>query len=109
MDNLTHSLVGALMGQAVVVEKLFSWPGVGRLSGDKWSFVLVPGWRALRTASLEEVCAPLDHPLIATGKVRFVLREFPLDPLATAGFMLARCDGEGNPHEPPTELGAAEI
>ena len=31
---------------------------------------------------------------IDTGQVRFVLREFPLDPLATAGFMLARCDGE---------------
>ena len=31
---------------------------------------------------------------IDTGKVRFVLREFPLDPLATAGFMLARCDGD---------------
>ncbi|NIX76720.1 DsbA family protein [Microvirga terricola] len=31
---------------------------------------------------------------IETGKVRFILREFPLDPLATAGFMLARCDGD---------------
>jgi len=30
---------------------------------------------------------------IDTGKVRFTLREFPLDPLATAGFMLARCEG----------------
>ena len=30
---------------------------------------------------------------IDTGKVRFVLREFPLDPLATAGFMLGRCAG----------------
>ena len=30
---------------------------------------------------------------IDTGKVRFILREFPLDPLATAGFMLARCEG----------------
>lgn len=30
---------------------------------------------------------------IDTGKVRFILREFPLDPLATAGFMLARCNG----------------
>ena len=29
---------------------------------------------------------------IDTGKVRFVLREFPHDPLATACFMLARCD-----------------
>lgn len=31
---------------------------------------------------------------IDTGKVRYILREFPLDPLATAGFMLARCDGD---------------
>ena len=31
---------------------------------------------------------------IDTGKVRFIFREFPLDPLATAGFMLARCAGE---------------
>jgi protein-disulfide isomerase len=30
---------------------------------------------------------------IDTGKVRFVLREFPLDQLAVAGFMLARCAG----------------
>ena len=28
-----------------------------------------------------------------SGQVRFTLREFPLDPLATAGFMLARADG----------------
>lgn len=28
---------------------------------------------------------------IETGKVRFILREFPLDPRAEAGFMLARC------------------
>jgi protein-disulfide isomerase len=31
---------------------------------------------------------------VDTGKVRFIMREFPLDPLATAGFMLARCSGE---------------
>lgn len=31
---------------------------------------------------------------IDTGKVRFVLREFPLDPLAAAGAMLARCAGD---------------
>ena len=30
---------------------------------------------------------------VDTGKVRFILREFPLDPLAAAGFMLARCGG----------------
>jgi protein-disulfide isomerase len=36
----------------------------------------------------------LKERYIDTGKVRFTLREFPLDPLATAGFMLARCEGE---------------
>jgi protein-disulfide isomerase len=35
----------------------------------------------------------LKSKYIDSGKVRFVLREFPLDPLATAGFMLARCAG----------------
>ncbi|EYR82731.1 MULTISPECIES: DsbA family protein [Shinella] len=31
---------------------------------------------------------------IDTGKVRFILREFPFDPRATAAFMLARCMGD---------------
>ena len=31
---------------------------------------------------------------VDTGKVRFVLREFPFDPRATAAFMLARCSGD---------------
>ncbi|WP_034996048.1 DsbA family protein [Beijerinckia mobilis] len=35
----------------------------------------------------------LKSKYIDTGKVRFILREFPLDPLATAAFMLARCAG----------------
>ena len=35
----------------------------------------------------------LKKDYIDTGKVKFILREFPLDPLATAGFMLARCEG----------------
>lgn len=31
---------------------------------------------------------------VESGKVRFILREFPLDQLALAGFMLARCSGD---------------
>jgi protein-disulfide isomerase len=31
---------------------------------------------------------------IDTGKVRYIMREFPLDPIAAAGFMLARCAGD---------------
>jgi protein-disulfide isomerase len=33
---------------------------------------------------------------VNTGKVRFTLREFPLDPRAAAAFMLARCSGDGD-------------
>ena len=33
---------------------------------------------------------------VDTGKVRFIFREFPLDPLAAAGFMLARCAANDN-------------
>ena len=36
----------------------------------------------------------LKSKYIDSGKVRFILREFPLDPLAAAGFMLARCAGD---------------
>ncbi|HEY8006452.1 MAG TPA: DsbA family protein [Methylocella sp.] len=36
----------------------------------------------------------LKSKYIDTGKVRFILREFPLDPLAAAGFMVARCAGD---------------
>ena len=45
----------------------------------------------------------LKQRYIDTGQVRFTLREFPLDPLAMAGFMLARCDGEAK-YYPITDL-----
>jgi len=45
----------------------------------------------------------LKKDYIDTGKVRFTLREFPLDPLATAAFMLARCQGDSK-YYPITDL-----
>ena len=45
----------------------------------------------------------LKERYVDTGKVRFTLREFPLDPLATAAFMLARCDGDSK-YYPITDL-----
>jgi protein-disulfide isomerase len=41
-----------------------------------------------------ETWPTLKEKYVDTGKVRFIMREFPLDPLATAGFMLARCAGD---------------
>ena len=36
----------------------------------------------------------LVNDYVRTGKVRYIFREFPLDTLAAAAFMLARCAGE---------------
>lgn len=41
-----------------------------------------------------DVLPAIKERYVETGKVRFVLREFPLDPLAAGAFMLARCAGE---------------
>ena len=42
----------------------------------------------------QETYPELKKRYIDTGKVRFIFREFPLDALAAAGFMLARCAGK---------------
>jgi len=42
----------------------------------------------------EKTFPTLKKDYIDTGKVRYILREFPLDSLAAAAFMLARCAGE---------------
>lgn len=41
-----------------------------------------------------DVFPELKKSYIDTGKVKFILREFPLDPIATAAFMLAREMGD---------------
>ena len=46
-------------------------------------------------AHFQETTFPeLKKRYIDTGKVRYIFREFPLDNLAAAGFMLARCAGK---------------
>jgi protein-disulfide isomerase len=51
----------------------------------------------------KETWPQLKERYVDKGLVRFTLREFPLDPLATAGFMLARADG-GAKYYPITDL-----
>ena len=41
----------------------------------------------------QHVWPELKAKYVDSGKVRFVLREFPFDPLAAAGFLLGRCLG----------------
>ena len=57
-DNV-NSLVEAWRARPRFVKYHLPEPltGLGPLSGAEWSFALVPGWRDLRTATLEEICA----------------------------------------------------
>ena len=41
----------------------------------------------------DETWPALKSKYVDAGKAKFILREFPLDPLAAAAFMLARCAG----------------
>jgi hypothetical protein len=57
-DNV-NSLVEAWKARPRFVKYRLPEPltGLGPLSGPQWSFGLVPGWRELRDASLEAICA----------------------------------------------------
>ena len=47
-------------------------------------------------AHFDELTLPkLKEKYIDTGRVRFIFREFPFDPVAAGAFMLARCAGPG--------------
>jgi protein-disulfide isomerase len=46
----------------------------------------------------KDVFPEIRSKYIDTGKVEWILREFPLDPRAAAGFMLARCAGDDKYH-----------
>jgi len=86
-------------------------PPAGPL-GDVWlgsadakvSIIEYASMTCSHCAHFHETAWPeLKKKYIDTGKVRFTLREFPLDPLATAGFMLARCNGNDK-YYPMTDL-----
>ncbi|MEJ2432314.1 MAG: DsbA family protein [Pseudolabrys sp.] len=55
-------------------------------------------------AHFDETTFPaLKKQYIDTGKVRYTMREFPLDPLAAAAFMLARCAADMGPDGKDTD------
>lgn len=57
-DNV-NSLIEAWRARPRFVKYRLPEPleGIAPLDGERWSLVLVPGWRELRRASLEEICA----------------------------------------------------
>lgn len=91
---------GAALAQAKVSEVELMAPGAlpDMVMGDAKAPVTVIEYASMtcpHCAHFTETTFPeLKKRYIDTGKVRFIFREFPLDQLAAAAFMLARCSGE---------------
>ena len=95
LGGLTNAaFVGPAQAQALLMQ-----PGpLGDMSqGDEKAPVTVIEYASMtcpHCAHFHETTYPeLKTKYIDTGKVRFIFREFPLDQLALAAFLLARCAG----------------
>jgi protein-disulfide isomerase len=97
-DSATHPLRAEPTGVTVPVDQLMAENALPDIAMGKADAPVTIIEYASMTCShcaafYAETFPTLKSKYIDTGKVRFILREFPLDPLATAGFMLARCSG----------------
>ena len=94
---------GEALAQAKVSEVELMAPGAlpDMVMGDAKAPVTVIEYASMtcpHCAHFTETTFPeLKKRYIDTGRVRFIFREFPLDQLAAAAFMLARCAGETDP------------
>src|SRR5215510_9165021 len=88
------ALVGPASAQALVNE---AGPLGDMVQGDEKAPVTIIEYASMtcpHCAAFHATTYPeLKKRYIDTGKVRFIFREFPLDQLALAAFLLARCAG----------------
>lgn len=93
------ALPGLAQQQTVPMAELMKPEGLPDMAmGDEKAQVTIIEYASMtcsHCASFQEKTFPeLKKRYIDTGKVRYIFREFPLDNLAAATFMLARCAGE---------------
>jgi protein-disulfide isomerase len=87
----------ALSGPATVAEDRLMQPGpLGEMVlGDPTAPVTVIEYASMTCSHCANfhrtVYGPFKEKYIDTGKVRFIFREYPLEPLATAAIIVARC------------------
>ena len=84
-------------GKVSMAELMLPGPLGDQAMGDPNAPVTIVEYASMtcpHCAQFHETTYPeMKKKYIDTGKVRFVFREFPLDPLAAAGSVLARCAG----------------
>ncbi len=92
--------VPALAETVPMTELMAPQPLPDMVLGSKSAPVIVVEYASMtcpHCAHFDETAYPkIKKNYIDTGKVRWILREFPLDPLAAAAFMLARCAADSN-------------
>jgi protein-disulfide isomerase len=86
----------ALAQQSVNVTELMEPGPLGdKAIGDPNAKVTVIEYASMTCSHCQHFATttyePFKEKYVDTGKVYFIMREFPLDPLATAAIMLARC------------------
>ncbi|MCH9808802.1 MAG: DsbA family protein [Alphaproteobacteria bacterium] len=92
--------IGATPAHAVEEAKLMADTGLPELSvGPKDAKVTIVEYASMTCPHCSrfhnEIYPKIKEKYVDTGKARIVFREFPLDNLAAAASMLARCAGEG--------------
>ncbi len=98
--SLPFSLARAAEPQGTVPEADLMKPEAlpDRVMGDANAPVTIVEYASMtcpHCAHFQETTVPqLKKEYIDPGKAKYMLREFPLDDLAAAAFMLARCSGE---------------
>ncbi len=93
---LTGAVSGAAHAQAVNMAELAKPGPLGdKIQGDEKAPVTIVEYASLTCPHCEHFHATvypvLKKNYIDTGKVRFIFREFPRDPVDIGAFMLARC------------------
>jgi protein-disulfide isomerase len=96
------ALPGLAQQQTVPMAELMKPEGLpDMVMGDEKAPVTIIEYASMtcsHCAHFQEATFPeIKKRYIDTGKVRWIFREFPLDNLAAATFMLARCAGEKDP------------
>ena len=95
VEALLQAQPAAAQGAAAVADLLVPPPLGDRMLGKDDAPVTIVEYASMtcpHCAHFHETVYPeLKKRYIETGKVRFIFREFPLDPLAAGASMLARC------------------
>ena len=93
----TAAAQGAAGGEVAMADLLVPGPLGDQIQGQAGAPVTIVEYASMtcpHCSHFHETTYPeMKKKYIDTGKVRFIFREFPLDPVALAASMLARCAG----------------